>query len=222
MPQVKLFSHPMGNIHRFDPKRRRKRAWTSAEDYRRRRKKPPRPPRFGRQGGRGRAGSKRSRIGWLPALLVIGLVFAAAFYEDPTSFGAPGFMLGDAERVSASFARCGRGDWTGGAACVSDGDTFRIGNRRIRVVGIDTAEKDARCPAEAVLAERSTAALLGWLNRGPFDMRTKVGDDRDKYGRDLRAISRTMPDGSTEWLAEYMIDEGGARRYLGGWRGGWC
>ncbi|MBX7491907.1 hypothetical protein K3163_01645 [Qipengyuania sp. 1NDW9] len=206
--------------NRFGPGGRRKRAWRSGSDYRRRRKTPPRPARFGKRNGQ--SPGRSTRGGWLTAALALGLVLAAAFYEDPASFGAPGFMLGDAERVTAGFAKCGRGDWTGGTACVSDGDTFRLAGRRIRVVGIDTAEKDARCPAEAMLANRSTEALLTWLNRGPFDMRAKAGEDRDKYGRDLRTISRTQPDGSTDWLADYMIEQGGARRYLGGWRGSWC
>ena len=103
-----------------------------------------------------------------------------------------------------------------------DGDTFRLGERKVRVVGIDTAEVDARCPAEAAQAEASTAALQSWLNRGPFRMTARVDEPTDRYGRDLRIVKRINPDGSEDRLADYMQQNGGARGYLGGYRGGWC
>lgn len=110
----------------------------------------------------------------------------------------------------------------GGGNCVVDGDTFRLGQRRIRVVGIDTAEVDARCPAEAEQAEASTEALLEWLNRGPFELTGRLDDPTDRYGRELGIVRRRAGDGSAEGLAEWMRGEGGARRYSGGLRGGWC
>lgn len=103
-----------------------------------------------------------------------------------------------------------------------DGDTFKLGTRKIRVVGIDTAEIDARCPAEAAQAEASTRSLQAWLNRGPFTMQARLDEPTDRYGRELMIIKRVRPDGSEERLADYMTDRGGARSYWGGFRGEWC
>ena len=50
----------------------------------------------------------------------------------------------------------------------------------------------------------------------------RIGGARDYYGRDLRALSRTLPDGSVQSIAEDMLASGQVRRYLGGLRGGWC
>lgn len=117
------------------------------------------------------------------------------------------------------FTRCGRGR---GHACVIDGDTFKLGQRKVRIIGIDTPEVDAQCPAEARAAEAATAELQRLLNRGPFDMVGRIGDQTDRYGRDLRALTRKSADGSTQSIAGEMRDGGFARRYLGGYRSGWC
>ena len=123
------------------------------------------------------------------------------------------------ERVAASFTRCGRGR---GHACVIDGDTFKLGQRKVRIIGIDAPEVKASCPAEARLAEASTAKLQSLLNQGPFTMTGRVGGSKDRYGRDLRALSRKRADGSTQSIADDMRASGLARRYLGGFRAGWC
>lgn len=113
--------------------------------------------------------------------------------------------------------------WPGrGTYCVIDGDTFKLGERKVRVVGIDAAEVHARCPAEAIQAERSTAALQRWLNRSPFQMTARLDEPTDRYGRDLRIVKRVAPDGREDRLADFMQAEGEARSYLGGYRGGWC
>lgn len=154
-----------------------------------------------------------------PFLLLIALVTVATIHQTPGFYEPPGFMLGEEEMVDAHFVRCGTGM---GRTCVNDGDTFRLGERRIRVVGIDTAERDARCPAEARQAEASTRALQEWLNRGPFTVVARLDDPVDRYGRELRIIRRTLPDGRVERLADFMRAEGGARRYSGGSRRDWC
>ena len=46
--------------------------------------------------------------------------------------------------------------------------------------------------------------------------------DKDRYGRDLRTISRQRPDGSVQSIASEMRESGLARRYLGGFKSGWC
>ena len=49
----------------------------------------------------------------------------------------PGFLSGEPERVAAQFTRCGPGRVH---ACVVDGDTFKLGKRRVRIIGIDAPE----------------------------------------------------------------------------------
>ena len=152
-------------------------------------------------------------------LLTVVIIGAGIVLNDARLVEPPGFLQTDPETVTGAFTHCGRGR---GVNCVVDGDTFHIGNRKIRVVGIDTAEKKARCPAEATLAAQSTEALLGWLNRGPFQITARIDDPTDRYGRELRIVKRVGADGAEDSLADFMLSQGSARRYLGGTRGGWC
>lgn len=104
---------------------------------------------------------------------------------------------------------------TGWAAL--DGDTL-IRHRdgmRVRLVGIDAPEIHARCPAEAILAERAKLRLATLLISGDvtFDW---LGLDRYR-----RQLARVRVDGRN--VAPLMIGEGLARAYDGrGRRGGWC
>lgn len=154
-----------------------------------------------------------------PALLLIALVTIYFVGGDPALTEAPAFLQSEAEDVNRTFTRCGPGR---GAGCVVDGDTFKIGARAIRVVGIDAPETKARCPAEAAQAERATAELQHWLNRGPFSMTGRIDDPVDRYGRNLRSVKRPRPDGTVDDLAQAMIASGTVRRYWGGFRDGWC
>ncbi|MEC8715696.1 MAG: hypothetical protein VXY04_10795 [Pseudomonadota bacterium] len=154
-----------------------------------------------------------------PWLLLIGFVTMAYIFTLPGVFSAPGWLSSEPQVIEGRFTRCGRGR---GYYCVVDGDTFKLGNTSVRVVGIDTAEVDAECPAEAVQAEASTKALQAWLNRGPFRMTHRLDEPIDRYGRSLRTVYRLRPDGSEDRLADFMRNEGGARGYWGGGRGEWC
>lgn len=49
-----------------------------------------------------------------------------------------------------------------------------------------------------------------------------LGDPRDKYGRELRVLTRVKPDGTVQSLGADLLATGTVRRYLGGLRGGWC
>jgi endonuclease YncB( thermonuclease family) len=138
---------------------------------------------------------------------------------DPALVEPPAFLATGPERIDEQFTRCGRGR---GHACVIDGDTFKLGPRKVRIIGIDTPEVDAQCPKEALAAEAATAELQRLLNQGPFDMVGRIDEPTDRYGRDLRAITRTRADGTTQSIAGEMRDGGFARRYLGGYRSGWC
>ena len=103
-----------------------------------------------------------------------------------------------------------------------DGDTFKLGQRKIRIVGIDAPETHpAHCPEEARLGEAATAELIRLLNQGPFEMTARIDDMRDRYGRDLRVITRNKPDGTIQSIAEDMRASGLAHRYLGR-KSNWC
>ena len=194
----------MGKKLRFNPKRRRRGKTRSVPPARFK----PRPP-----------GWRDAFVSLRPWLLLIGFVTMAYIFTLPGAFSAPGWLSSEPQVIEGRFTRCGRGR---GYYCVVDGDTFKLGNTSVRVVGIDTAEKDADCAAEAVQAEASTRALQAWLNRGPFRMTHRLDEPIDRYGRSLRTVYRLRPNGSEDRLADFMRAEGGARGYWGGGRGGWC
>jgi endonuclease YncB( thermonuclease family) len=148
---------------------------------------------------------------------VLGVLWAAA---DPLLIDPPGFLSSEPERISEKFSRCGPGR---SHACVIDGDTFKLGKRKVRIIGIDAPEThDPACTEEARLGEEATAKLQQLLNQGPFEMVAPVYGRQDRYGRDLRTIRRKLPDGSTQSIAEEMRESGLAHRYLGGIKPGWC
>ena len=194
----------MGKKLRFNPKRRRRGKTRSVPPARFK----PRPP-----------GWRDAFVSLRPWLLLIGFVTMAYIFTLPGAFSAPGWLSSEPQVIEGRFTRCGRGR---GYYCVVDGDTFKLGDRAVRVVGIDTAEVDAECAAEAVQAEASAKALQGWLNRGPFRMTHRLDEPIDRYGRSLRTVYRLRPDGCEDRLADYMRAEGGARGYWGGGRGEWC
>lgn len=194
----------MGKKLRFNPRRRRRGKTRSVPPARFK----PRPP-----------GWRDAFVSLRPWLLLIGFVTMAYIFTLPGAFSAPGWLSSEPQVIEGRFTRCGRGR---GYYCVVDGDTFKLGDRAVRVVGIDTAEREAECAAEAVQAEASTEALQGWLNRGPFRMTHRLDEPIDRYGRSLRTVYRLRPDGNEDRLADFMRREGGARGYWGGGRGGWC
>ncbi len=132
----------------------------------------------------------------------------------------PGFLSTDPERISEHFSRCGPGR---SYACVIDGDTFKLGQRKVRIIGIDAPETHpANCPEEARLGEQATAKLQDLLNQGSFELVAPVYGKRDRYGRDLRSVRRIQPDGGMQSIADDMRASGLAHRYLGGYKPGWC
>ena len=91
---------------------------------------------------------------------------------------------------------------------VVDGDTFVVdlagGEEKVRVLGIDTPERDECGYAEASAA--ATRLLRGatvTLNADPTQ------DDRDRYGRLVRSVQ--LPDGSD--LGHHLVADGFAREY---------
>jgi micrococcal nuclease len=166
----------------------------------RRRRSPPRSP-FVRGIGHARPFALAALLGWL--------------WGSNTGVIAPiGFVATAPERITASFTRCTRARYQ---ACVVDGDTFRLGERRIRIIGIDAPETHpSRCPEEARLGEAATARLQELLNAGPFEMIGSRADMTDRYGRELRTITRNGVS-----IGDQLREEGLVRRYLG-YRLPWC
>jgi endonuclease YncB( thermonuclease family) len=169
-------------------------------------------------------GVARDTFRWLralrPFILLAILVSAYVGAGDPALVEPPAFLSSDPERVSETFTRCGPAR---GHACVIDGDTFKLGARKIRMIGIDAPETHpARCAAEARLGEQATARLQALLNDGPFEMAAWAHNRHDRYGRELMAISRKLPDGRAQSLAAEMRESGLAHRYAGGFKAGWC
>jgi micrococcal nuclease len=70
---------------------------------------------------------------------------------------------------------------------VVDGDTFNVGARRIRVLGIDSCESASQAGPVATAQARSL--LLG----RQVTLTGEAGVDRDRYGRELRYVR--LPDG---------------------------
>jgi endonuclease YncB( thermonuclease family) len=152
--------------------------------------------------------------------ILVGALGVAWAGVDPALVEPPEWLAMQPERVSEQFSRCGPGR---GHACVIDGDTFKLGERKVRVIGIDAPETHpARCPEEVRLGEEATAKLRELLNQGAFEMSGWAHNRRDRYGRDLMAITRLRPDGSTQSIAADMRTSGLAHRYLGGFKTGWC
>jgi endonuclease YncB( thermonuclease family) len=102
------------------------------------------------------------------------------------------------------------------AISVYDGDTIRLGDERIRIIGLDTPELGhrAECEGEARAAERAKQALIGEIAQGNVALQ-RQGTDR--YGRTL---ARVTVDGRD--VAATLIAQGLARPYAGGRRESWC
>lgn len=159
-------------------------------------------------------------LGVLRPFILLGILVSAWVATDPALIEPPAFLSTGSETVDERFTRCGPGR---GHACVIDGDTFKLGDRKVRIIGIDAPETHSPgCAAEARLGEAATAKLQALLNEGAFTMTAPVYGGRDRYGRDLRSLTRTRPDGSSQSIAAEMRDAGLAHRYLGGFKSGWC
>lgn len=161
----------------------------------------------------------RSRSGWNPSgvtIFQIGLTAFALFWAISERFGTD--MTASSANAaidteSASFSFCHEG---GGTNCVVDGDTIWYQGQNIRIADIDTPETHSpRCDEEAQLGEEATDRLQDLMNSGAFSVRN-INRDTDKYGRQLRVLTR---DG--ESIGGVLVDEGLAR-YYGNGRRSWC
>ena len=137
---------------------------------------------------------------------------------DPALIETPAFLSSHPETVAKRFGRCGIDR---SHACVVDGDTFRLGKRRIPIAGIDAPEVEGQCESERKLAAAATVKPQALLNDGPFVMTGRLDDMKDRYGRDLRVITRRLPEGTAQSIAAEMRQAGLARRYVGR-KLSWC
>lgn len=153
-------------------------------------------------------------LGTIRTLVLLVFLLLIGALMDPALIKPRGPLAGQPENVSDRFTICGLGR---GFACVIDGDTFRLGDRRIRMVGIDAPElSHAQCPDEASLAVKSRDRLRDLLNQGRFTMTAHRLQRNDTYGRELMTVERDNID-----IGAQLVDEGLAHRYFGSKRS-WC
>lgn len=113
----------------------------------------------------------------------------------------------------ATFAKCGAAKRID---CVVDGDTFWHRGTKIRIADINTPETSRPgCAYEARLGARATMRLTQLLNAGPFTL-IQQGRDVDRYGRQLRIVTR-----GGESLGTILVAEGLAETWTGR-RRDWC
>jgi len=155
-------------------------------------------------------GAFRSVRPWLLLIALVAIVFVVRAFPRSGDFD-------DAQSLSLTFPFCSAPGYS--PNCVVDGDTIRIGERRIRLTGFDAPEIDGQCLAESDAAQRAKAELARWLSAGPFQL--DGGDDppRDRYGRELRAARRLSPSGEMQLLSDHMIGAGLAEGDY--WDAGW-
>lgn len=164
--------------------------------------------------------SRRWWQAWKPWAL-LALLIAAWYGIDRAWVVEPPRPQGTPQAIAQPFHRCGQGR---GANCVVDGDTLVMGQRRIRIIGIDAPEigQHARCPREAQMAEAAAAELLRLVNQGPFTLQPPTDGLRDEYGRELMHITRAKPGAPVQDIAADLIASGHVRAYDRGARQGWC
>ena len=71
-----------------------------------------------------------------------------------------------------------------------DGDTFRYGGVKIRILDIDAPEiSEPKCASEKALGEKAKFRLLEILNSGSVALIASGDRDEDKFRRKLRRVT---------------------------------
>jgi len=99
--------------------------------------------------------------------------------------------------------------------CVIDGDTFWLAGERIRIVNVDTAEINGKCPDERRRALAARDRLQSLLSEGEITL-VQEGRDEDRYGRKLRRVFVSGRD-----VGSILVQEKHARVWDGK-RRSWC
>lgn len=138
------------------------------------------------------AAPPRRRGSYLPGLLLLaGVCVVAATFSGRTK-------PSDAARSTSTDVR------------VVDGDSLRIGDRNIRLVGIDAPERAQTCRdgrnREWACGTAATARLTELIARGPVTCTPK---GHDRYGRTLAVCSS----GAVTDLGQALVREGYAVNY---------
>jgi endonuclease YncB( thermonuclease family) len=157
-------------------------------------------------------GLRNLRRRWL-AFALVPLAAAGVLTLVPRAGEAQ--VAGGGERHSARFPLCAG---PVRVTCVVDGDTFWLAGTKIRVADIDTPEVSRpACPEERRLGKRATERLRQLLNAGRFGLvAPSDGRTRDRYGRELRIVTR-----GGQSLGAVLVREGLAARW-GGPKPRWC
>lgn len=156
-------------------------------------------------------------------VLRLALLCALVFTAPTAIYVVTGRLVSEASATALPEARAEAApDVAPGAAIVfwsdvrvTDGDTFRVHEERIRIANIDTPEMPgrARCDVEAELALRAKARLGELLSGGEIRL-SRQGEDR--FGRTLARVS---VDGSD--VGEQLVRERVAQRWMGH-KAEWC
>lgn len=96
-----------------------------------------------------------------------------------------------------------------------DGDTFRYGNERFRVIGYDTPEINGKCVAERMLAVKGKDRLQELLHQGPVTI--ERSPKKDVYRRTLATVKIGGAD-----VGQLLISEGLAVPIKTTRFKGWC
>lgn len=167
--------------------------------FRRPPKKPPQKP-----ARKPMSNGMRMALIWLAILAVLTMVYAV---KGGFSTKAGASSLPEAASLAAPVRR--------DDIRVTDGDTFRIADERIRIANIDTPEMPgrARCEDEAQRALAAKARLSELLAAGPVVLER---EGVDRYGRTLATVRVNGAD-----VGEQLIREGEAQRWMGH-KATWC
>lgn len=162
---------------------------------------------------------RRRRPSLSPIWIIVPLAGFAAFHfwpGLPSGTVRPDPLLASAQdHEAAHFAHC---SGPIRRTCIVDGDTFWYEGEKIRVADINTPEtSEPDCAQEAKLGARATARMTELLNEGRFSLEPWTdGRDTDRYGRELRVVTR-----GGQSLGEVLVAEGLAERWKG-YRRNWC
>ncbi|MEQ3554277.1 thermonuclease family protein [Pseudonocardia nematodicida] len=90
--------------------------------------------------------------------------------------------------VAGAAAVLGVGAETVRVTSITDGDTFRVGDRRIRVIGIDS------CETGTTGGDAATAEARRLLTGVPVTLSREPGVDKDRYDREVRYVGTPSGD----------------------------
>ncbi len=159
-------------------------------------------------------GKAKITIGWPAFSIITSAACLALFAAIWFSGGAPASQSAVIDPYRTSFGICfGPSRYS----CVVDGDTFWFEGSKIRISDINTPEiSRPGCAAEKRLGDKAKYRLQELLNAGSFDLEGDIFNDKDKYGRDLRVVTR-----GGESLGQVLVSEGLAEEWQG-YRRNWC